>query len=174
MHRRLLVVTIVAECKARMHAFAVGRRGSCAVLFTHCYENGRSAPRWLALRPLHAHSCSRSGSVNTRRSRTAPKTRRISIPLQEDDFITGFSTTRKKGGPERPLKWQFDQRTLTCKTPKFGRRDQGLQLRSPEEHARRRARSRLRARHAASEYFTRSARRASDDADKGANQNRSL
>ena len=78
------------------------------------------------------------------------------------------------GGPERPLKWQFDQRTLTCKTPKFGRRDQGLQLRSPEEHARRRARSRLRARHAASEDFTRSARRAGDDADKDANQNRSL
>ena len=79
-----------------------------------------------------------------------------------------------KGGPERPLKWQFDQRTLTCKTPKFGRRDQGVQRRSPEEHARRRARSRLRARHAASEDFTRSARRAGDDADKGANQNRSL
>ena len=29
------------------------------------------------------------GQDRTRRSRTAPKTRRISIPLQENDFITG-------------------------------------------------------------------------------------
>ena len=80
---RLHLLTLSLRAAHRVNAQGVnGFLGSFVV-------SSPFSPRVLARSLLENTRFTPMFSASTRRSRTAPKTRRISIPLQENDFITG-------------------------------------------------------------------------------------